>query len=640
MATLYSHSLPFQLEFSVPPARPLQVLSFWTQMSDVLKDDFLEIRENVALRLRFIPQDQAESIGQIEIETSIYNELGDMEPFIIPLSGEFPYELYRNRWSDNRDTVEQERAYPWRMGYYLIRVVYNDQIYFTGIKVIPNNMTSDQVKRLQTYLENQVEGISHDLILSQQGFTNETFDTPDYMNYILFLFDFRMEIMSLLQQILANPIEEMKTVYKVSSQSGRQTTVSERWIQTAKGMGYNGGFLPQPFSLNAKKELHLNNSMNQWIKYVMIQWRNNIDGVTRLVSDDVERLKKQEEQQRHLMILAKEEIERTQRERDMHLLQQKQYRSAFLRAEARLKQINQQQSICRERIKVLDNLSSQMSYVIVQPTFDGVSMPIGKPVLKNRAYYRLNYLYELSKQYRQEEGGQRRYKPVLKRTWQLYEYFVLMQIIDAIRSEGFDFKGGFGQQELTSYLEQGIAEGSRYILESKQATIHIWYDKMLPLTIEDAQRTGEDFYLPSEHRKPDIRLDFYKKLDNGDLQFWGCFIVEVKDSKFRNLYSHNFNRIRSQLSAYRSIYYCGSHIGGNMELKMAPVVKRVFCIHAGEAEGKEGQEALIIRFPHEFLRLCPVFDERDEISVFGYSELTKALATWVERGLTESGREF
>jgi hypothetical protein len=626
MATLYSHSLPFQIALLAPYIEPLEIKTFWTQMSEGRKENFLEIHENVALRLQFTNQTETNLTGQIEIETSRYNDFGDMESIVIKLSESFPYDLYRNRWSDNNLVTGSEEEYPWSMGYYLIRILYNGEEYFSGIQVIPNNMTSDQVRRLQTYLESQVEGICHDLILSQQGFTDELNDNPDYMNYMLFLFDYSFEIMSLIHQIHKNPHDEMKTDYRVSPRGGKQTTVSERWNQTSKGMAFNEGFIPQPFSLIAKKHLNMNNRMNQWIKHIMLQWRKDIDRVSRMVRNDLDRLFKQEEQQRQSLDVAQTELDRIQRERDMLYVQQKQYRSAYLRAEARLKKIVQETEICRARVKVLDNLSSRMSFFLVQPAFVDVTVPIGKPVIKNRIYFRFDQLYENSKSIRKQEGDRRRYKPVLKRTWKLYEYFVLMQVIDVIRTKNFRFIGGFGQNELDSYLEQGIAEGSRFVLESDRAVIHVWYDKLLPLTIEDAQRMGEEFYLPTDHRRPDIRLDFYKKLNDNETQLSGCLILEVKDSKLRNLYSRNFNRIRSQLSAYQSIYYCGSHIGGNLELKMSPVVRRVYCIHAGEGEG---QNALAFRQPHRFLRLCPIMDETNDISVFGSTELSEAVEIWI-----------
>jgi hypothetical protein len=633
MATLYSHLLPFELNFLLPFNRHLNITTFWTQLSEGRKENFLEIHENVALRLQFSEQ-QNNQIGQIEIETSQYNEYGDMEPIVIQLNSEFPYDLYKNRWSDNNRGTDPEEVYPWSMGYYLIRIVYNGEEFFSGIQVVPNNMSSNQVKRLQTYLESKVENICHDLIFSQKGFTEELNEIPDYMNYILFLFDYRLEIMSLIHKIQKNPYDEMKTAYQVSPKGGKQTAVSDRWNHTSKGMAYNGGFIPQPFSLIAKKNLNLNNRMNQWIKHIMLQWRQDIDRVSILVHDDLERLLQQEEQQRFLLVAAQTELDRIQSERDMLYVQQKQYKSAFLSAEARLKKIMQETEICRRRAKVLDSLSSMLSFVLVQPAFEDIARPIGKPVLKNQTYFRLDQLYENNRLIKKQEGDRRRYKPVLKRTWKLYEYFVLMQVIDVIRLKNFHFIGGFGQNELESYLEQGISEGSRFVLESERMVIHVWYDKLLPLTIEDAQRIGEEFYLPTDHRKPDIRLDFYNKLNDKNIQLTGCFVIEVKDSKLRNLYSRNFNRIRSQLSAYQTIYYCGPNTNGNLELKMAPIVKRVYCIHAGEGEGGN---AIALRFPHSFLRLCPIMNEKNDISVFGLSELSDIVESWIQLSQTGIG---
>lgn len=175
-------------------------------------------------------------------------------------------------------------------------------------------------------------------------------------------------------------------------------------------------------------------------------------------------------------------------------------------------------------------------------------------------------------------------------------------------------------ERIDGFHEDGIKEGTCVILEhEKLGQMHVWYNKLLPFTPEDAHRQGESFYLFGGHRWPDIRVDYFVKDADGGIQYSQHSIVaDAKLTKFR--YLHNADGLptntHGQLMTYRMVSYVTNP---------RPVVDRVLCLYSGMGEPREPLRDI---YPITFIQLMP--DLYDNEVIFGYGELRETMESWLK----------
>ncbi|WP_270402046.1 hypothetical protein, partial [Bacillus mobilis] len=64
-----------------------------------------------------------------------------------------------------------------------------------------------------------------------------------------------------------------------------------------------------------------------------------------------------------------------------------------------------------------------------------------------------------------------------------------------------------------------IPESIRFTLENSESVLHIWYDYQLSLSPKEAQEKGDSLFSPMGKNRPDIRIDAFRKGENGELLF-------------------------------------------------------------------------------------------------------------------------
>lgn len=620
MAIRYKESLPFEVNFVVPgtdgrPNKPIPIQVFWETESEMDRSLFQFIHEGVPLEVIFRSELEVASRDSVlYIETSRFNEMGDHQPFSIPLERE-SFTLFTR---DQRDSEQEE--FPWRLGNYFIKVRIGDRNYYSGIQVVPNNLTLEQVNQIHDRLENEVEGLCYEFILSQKAFTESDIEeSPErwYYDYVMWILDRKELIQGFLQSIERNPHDDVKTEYNVSTRAGRQDARTERWLQTSHGMSYNQGITPPLFALNRMKQINLDTAPNRWIKKIVSMWKSELMEVSKLLVTDIETMQQEETQLKISMDQAKELIERLQKARDVYDKYKKVSRSQFLQTQAKRNAIQKRRLILVDWLRVVESLLGRFSYFLAHSFFLNVSEIGTKPRLKQRDYFRLNELFEECRQIKKEDGDARLYKKILRPTWRVYEYFVYFEIIDALHDLGFEIIQGIPAR-VESLNEQGIEDGTCVVLENEKGQLHIWFNKMLPFTWPDAQQQGESFYLFGEHRWPDIRVDYYKRMASGNFQYSKhSLVADAKLTKFRYLQNPDGlpTKAQAQLTTYLNVSY---------RTTVRHVVDRVLCLYSGLGESRA---ALRQVHPITFIQLFPNPDDLED--VWGYNELRETLESWL-----------
>lgn len=132
-----------------------------------------------------------------------------------------------------------------------------------------------------------------------------------------------------------------------------------------------------------------------------------------------------------------------------------------------------------------------------------------------------------------------------RQTFELYEYFCFLMIIDILKK--FDFKLNLNNIFIDG-LKNIIASNETYILENKNGYyIKLAYDKEIEPIIN-----GVGFRGNSTHNKPDFLLSLYDKNNN----LIKCIIIEIKCCLSKYLYNEKFQTEQyEQITSYTYYQY-------------------------------------------------------------------------------------
>ncbi|QOY36796.2 nuclease domain-containing protein [Anaerobacillus isosaccharinicus] len=230
-----------------------------------------------------------------------------------------------------------------------------------------------------------------------------------------------------------------------------------------------------------------------------------------------------------------------------------------------------------------------------------------KPNFKDYHYHKVNSMFQTMQQIEKQKGETVKLSPVLKPTWQIYEYYCLFKVVDIFKQLGHTLTSGLKENIINYYFEDSIPEGSKFILENDENVIHVWYDHYHANSAKESKDRGEYFYTPLAKKKPDLKVDFFKKKE-GSLWHNGTVILDAKFSKFKDIYNSSYNNsISEQLVSYFSFFYIGegNYSGGR------PCVVRMLCLYAGD----HSNPVITEKEPITYLRLFPTMQEDERVAV-------------------------
>ncbi|MGL4522719.1 MAG: hypothetical protein ACRCWQ_09240, partial [Bacilli bacterium] len=160
-----------------------------------------------------------------------------------------------------------------------------------------------------------------------------------------------------------------------------------------------------------------------------------------------------------------------------------------------------------------------------------------------------------------------------KKTWKLYEYYSLFQIIDVFLRAGYVCVQQPKTHTLHHIRSEGIQEKSAFVFVKDGQKIEIHYEKDLPTSLYHAQSLNEHIYALGLHKKPDFRIDYYVQQQN-EWVFQKCRVVDAKFRKLSNI--KNEQRVTTaqrQLFSYWQIAHRDAD---------RPVVSDVICLYAND----------------------------------------------------------
>lgn len=237
-----------------------------------------------------------------------------------------------------------------------------------------------------------------------------------------------------------------------------------------------------------------------------------------------------------------------------------------------------------------------------------------KSILMNSKYGKVYRLYRKLIDYKNY------YQPNFKTTDLLYEYFVLLVVLDIIQKLGFNLEESDYKKLLSNKLNDEIPSGMGAIFTKGNLRLEVWYEKELYSLYQEALKNGSGFYTHASNKLPDIRIDFYK-----DNKYIKSYIIEVKYRRFGYLWSDiENNETMIQIKNYKTTV---QYISKDLERPIFPIEK-VIIIYPGQLD----MDVLVEKEfgNYLFLQLKP----KDASTIIGYDELTKILKQLINEPLT------
>ncbi|MFT4416033.1 hypothetical protein ACLM5H_19410 [Fredinandcohnia humi] len=505
---------------------------------------------------------------------------------------------------------KKDEEFPWRMGVYFLELHVNGRIYNGGINVVPLHLEKSQVEKMHSFLNEQVHSIIYDFVYSIKSLNKiEDVDLPEYWyyDYARKLGEFFYDFMHAMTKITKHPKEQIQSCYEASAKLGKTDNVSIRWGISNKGQMKNKGAFQQFYYLNKTKRNNNNNKANQWLKNILILWMKDISNVSLAIKKDIAVLQKKINELNTIHEELLEKIEKLSYRRNVGENTKRDLKSRLIMSKKDMIKAQNQHSVLTAWLSLMNSFENKVAYFLNHTFLSDVERNYRKPIMKEYHYFKINEMFESIKFTENTKGNTARLTPVLKPTWQIYEYFCLFKVIDILKQLGFKLTSGINDNIINYYFEDRIHEGARFTLEKGTQVIHIWYDHYHANSANEANSIGEAFYTPFPKKKPDIKVDFFKNED-GNLVHNGTIIFDSKFSKFKDIYNSTYNNSTSeQLISYFSFFYTGkgSRQGGR------PCVDRVICLYAGD----DTNYVVTDRQPITYLNLFPSIKKDERVAV-------------------------
>lgn len=598
MATRYNNQdLPLSFYFEDRFQRQNEVLELWENKEDMRIEKFPVIKENSIIGVKFFvsKEEEHDPESYCSIQTNLYDQMDER----MEIKQFLGIGLSEKKWIyQGKDNEE----YPWRMGVYFLEVYYKGKRYWGGINVLPRHLDENQVSEIHSYLNEQVQDIIYDFIYSSKKFSNnEKSVLPkywyyDYASKIAERFEEFMYIMTAIEK---NPANQILSVYIPSVLTKKLDRKSIQWAMSAKGLAKNTGNNQHGFQLNKEKAENINSNENQWVKNIILVWKKDVYNVTTYIKRDFNQYKDKmkEHKEEHSLLCDKKEY--LLGKKDTGENTKKNINSQIFMLEKEMKNTNTKIAILKKKLDVLSKMESKLIFFLSSPLLKNTVRAKRKPFLKNSKYHRLDSIFEELNKIRKSNGQDSQISSVLKPTWQIYEYFCLFKVIKILTDSGYSIVQGLGEDLLNLYFEDRIQEGTKFILENNDEIIHVWYDHYHAHTEKEALEKGELFYTPNPKKKPDFKIDYFKKTENGKL-FSSSIVMDSKFSELKTIYNHQYrNKTTEQLVGYYH-YFCVLPEAGHR-----PCIDRVVCLYAGEGNRDVQQ----INESITYLRFHPAFGE-------------------------------
>lgn len=605
-------TLPFQLVLLVGASkREIPITRLATSPQEIL-DTIYEIEELVDLEIKV----RTEEKEPLQIH---WGNVADKDE---DTNMHFVLDEERNTFSLFPNEKSKE-DYPWRCGIYHFQVNYKDQMYYGGFKVTPRNIDEGQLEKIHEFINSHLEGLAVDYVNYKKTFsTLENLENSSHWQFIQWFQKNEQRLHQSLNMIENNSQKELKKIYLIENVPKHFDSKSTRWENTAKGQALKGNSF-----LNRKLILDSDSDSNRLVKFRMRELAAKIESTTDMVKDvrievesqlaeiteDVLNLKGQVEQ-----IQLTSRVTSKDKTRMRNTLRTKEFEQEEVE-----KHVEQVKKIHEELLRSKKSLYSRISSAFWSKIGD---RPPKKLQLEKYVGYQV--FQQIWNQYNHSlpENNQKAFRlPVYRPTYELYEYYVLLGVLNVVEELGFAaVKDTVREQLMTTFFESGLLDNTMVTLQKDNMRMDVIYEGMVEYNDDAALENGTHFFSLETHRKPDIRIDLY--LNDDDVwEYDSSFIIEVKYSPLYNIYN-NYGKTKAmeQMLDYWGIMY--ADLKNERKIFKRNTIEYVICVYPGDEQAPIRRNTA----PGIFLQYYPSEKSEHVFDIVGRNEMMDLIGDWLE----------
>ncbi|WP_088041963.1 hypothetical protein [Bacillus sp. EAC] len=509
-----------------------------------------------------------------------------------------------------------ENAYPWRCGFYEFCIIYQEQRFYGMVKILPKNLEYDQLEWMHSNLNQQINGIMNDSQFFKKSSATLTQNGTMYFWPIIRFIEANEErLLVAIQQFKSKLKRKQKKVYELQRKVTKLDFTTLRWnlIHPAISNATNLTMQPVVQEENYLEEIkYAKNKVRKFIltietlltfvKYELMKDKKKMDQIDYQVQD-IEKMMQN--------VVGNGSI--TDREKAK-------YRQSKLLKEIELEKL-QKSVIEKKRITTsLDNLYEvyfrEYTLGIFRAATD--SLTTRYPTSPSKVF--LNFVHSLSlfDKKVKEYGKKQMLLPVYKPTFLLYEYFVYFSLCNLFLKQGYEnIEDPLAEQILMHVKDDELMDGAFVKLENKNWIINLVFNEIIEGSPQVSLLKGTNFFSGEESKKPDIRLDFFRKSNN---EFAGSIIFEIKYSPMFNIYQPVGNtKAMEQMYKYWGLKYV-ERVNGKLNYARKPI-QEVICLYPGSNVHRKVLEAGC----GTYIQFYPKKKGEDNYELIGEKELIEII---------------
>ncbi|WLR49924.1 DUF2357 domain-containing protein [Bacillus tianshenii] len=526
----------------------------------------------------------------------------------------------------NQDTSEVKlfengkgKEYPWRCGVYPVEIVWEGNVYYSCYRVLPKNLNSKQMEMIHEQLNEQLQGLIVDYLHQKQfAERSDPLHRSSFWRLLHWFQDNRKDLFSSLHMIMSNPHIEIGKVYTEESFPKRLDYRSARFENTLKGSVKRG---ERYYNRSLVKET--DNEANRLVKFRLLRLIDDLKQGIRDLHRTLQEIKEEVLMQEEDLAAYKRRYElllEDTRTPERHLLTR---RNALYTKEHELNKKKKQLFDYEQVLAELEMMERQLTAVYSNVFWSRIRLQMPPRLLNGRhsGYQMFVKLWRESRAcFDHTLQTSNVLVPVYHPSYLLYEYYVFFGAVRAVMESGFAPEKDLSGRIATALTGTGLPDGFTVTLTKDSQRIDIVYNQMIELKAQEALMKGTHFYLNSEHRKPDIRVDLYEE-GSDTWKFVQTMIIEVKYSPLRNIVNpqtYGDTRATKQMDAYGNMKY----IYNQNEFNHQPV-HSVVCAFPGDDHSP-------VYRPFEYGHLLQFYPAKEE-EIVGLKELRTHLQQMIYR---------
>lgn len=517
MVTLYD--LGISINFFVGNSR-ISVETVANSQSDIDSIELTNVQfrefENVSLEFTSISEEDRIYFDGIDLLPAEICEIDDNsgELYLKPQTDGFLYPLFEY----------SSEYYAMRVGKYEIKIVHDGNVYYQWFTVLPKNVNSSEWEIMQKEIEDEVQGLSTDIIRKNIALGNTRTDIiPSQELYKFFV------IKKHAKNILAALIDlKDKPKYKIQKEYVSQPLYKAKYIDNVTVKDYLMKGTGEEKYLVPNRIYNYDLPENRWLKKIINEYERELrsfkestDKYCEYVKSELTELRRYGEANR-AVIRAKE------------------------------KALNE----LEKYVQTAKTILSISGLIKRQPWYDQIQ-DVNSMVVPHVLMFdvRYNAFYKMYKELQQNDmkiHWSENYAYSWKLSSRLYEIWCFIKICRFLISDkiGFEAQGWiFDTIKNEGILIPDLASGTKVEFTKDNIRIKAYYDSKIPKAIGQSNEDVAPIFAATRHTKPDIKFDLYK-----DNTYWCTLIFEVKYRNIQKLWANNDTKCKEQIRAYKNDY--------------------------------------------------------------------------------------